>query len=85
MVFRQMWHEKGAGCASSVRFRASRGADENLVWGRARRSLAADRHALRGLPRLGGRGRWPGGYSPAWDTNFVFRYASIASDPPSDP
>ena len=25
------------------------------------------------------------GYSPAWDTNFVFRYASIASVPPSEP
>jgi hypothetical protein len=24
-------------------------------------------------------------YSPAWETNFVFRYASIASSPPSEP
>ena len=24
-------------------------------------------------------------YRPAWETNFVFRYASIASSPPSEP
>jgi hypothetical protein len=24
-------------------------------------------------------------YNPAWVTNLVFKYASIASEPPSDP